>query len=144
MRKHSIRLLTGGAVCVAALATVTVGCSSGNHDAAPTSSTTAQHAGNGKPPGPNAIEVSPGGVTTLVNVPAESTEEQYAQSCRAAKEWMESQGGDLHGHVESLLKDVQASTVASPVTFNSVWTKLSEAQQSAVIVAVRAAADGGC
>lgn len=144
MRKNSFRLRSGAAVCVVSLATVMVGCSSGNHDAATSSTATTQHAGSGKAPGPDAIEVSPGGVTTMVNVPAESTEEQYAQACAAAKEWMESQGGDLHGHVESLLKDVQASTVASPVTFNSTWGKLSTAQQSAVIVAVRAASDGGC
>lgn len=144
MRKNSFGRYSSIAVCVIALASATVGCSSESHDTAPSSTTTTQHAGSGKAPGPDAIEISPGGVTTMVNVPAESTEEQYAQACRAAKEWMESQGGDPHGQIEPLLKNVQASTVPSPVTFNSVWTKLSTAQQSAVIVAVRAASDGGC
>ena len=40
----------------------------GNHDAALSSTATTQHAGNGKPPGPDAIEVSRR-VTTMVNVP---------------------------------------------------------------------------
>jgi len=144
MRKNSFGRYSSIAVGVMALAVTTVGCSSGSHDTAPTSTTTTQHAGSGNAPGPDAIEVSPGGVTTMVNVPAESTEEQYAQACRAAREWMDSQGGDPHSQIEPLLKNVQASTVSSPVTFNSVWPKLSTAQQSAVIVAVRAAGDGGC
>jgi len=145
MRNNSFRLQSGVAVCAAALASMMVGCSSsGTHDSAPTPSAGAHHNGSGKAPGPQAIEVSPGGVTTGVNVPAESTEEQYAQACRAAKEWMESQGGDIHAQVEPLLKDVQASTQDGPVTFNSTWDKLSTAQQAAVIVAVKAATDGGC
>lgn len=144
MRKNSFGRYSSIAACVVALGVTTVGCSSGSHDAAPTPTATTQHAGSGKAPGPNAIEISPAGVTTMINVPAESTEEQYAQACRAAREWMDSQGGDPHGQIEPLLKNVQASTVSSPVTFNSVWPKLSTAQQSAVIVAVRAASDGGC
>ena len=34
--------------------------------------------------------VSAGGVTTRLDIPAESTEEQYAQACLAAKDWMDS------------------------------------------------------
>ncbi len=142
MHKNSYRT----AICVTAIITTMVGCSSshGGHDAAPTPSQGTQHAGNGKPPGPQAIEVSPGGVTTMVNVPAESTEEQYAQACRAAKVWMESQGGDPHSQVEPFLKKLQSSNETGPATFNTTWVKLSNAQQAAVIVAVRAATDGGC
>ncbi len=56
------------------------------------------------------IGVSPDGVTTRVDVPAESTEEQYAQACMAAKKWMESKGGDPTTLVEAMLKEVQTST----------------------------------
>ena len=145
MHKNSYRFKSVTAISVAAVITTMVGCSShGGHDASPSPSQGTQHTGNGKPPGPQEIEVSPGGVTTGVNVPAESTEDQYAQACRAAKEWMESQGGDPHSQVEPFLKNLQTSTETGPATFNSSWAKLSTAQQAAVIVAVRAAGDGGC
>ena len=88
--------------------------------------------------------MSPDGVTTRVDVPAESTEEQYAQACMAAKKWMEAKGGDPTTLVEATLKEVQASTEPAPTTFNSTWAQLSTAQQAAVIVAVRAASEGGC
>jgi len=88
--------------------------------------------------------MSPDGVTTRVDVPAESTEEQYAQACRAAKEWMDSQGGDRNQLVEPFLKQLQASAESGPATFNSTWAQLSAAQQAAVIVAVQAGADGAC
>jgi hypothetical protein len=88
--------------------------------------------------------MSPGGVTTKINEPAQSTEEQYAQSCLAAKELMTSKGGDLHDHVEPLLKDVHGSKEPSPITFKKTWAELNTAQQAAVIIAVRAAADDGC
>jgi Putative lipoprotein LpqV len=90
------------------------------------------------------IGVSPDGVTTRVDVPAESTEEQYAQACMAAKRWMESRGGDATTLVEAMLKEVQTSTEPGPTTFDSTWAQLSTAQQAAVIVAVRAASQGGC
>ena len=91
-----------------------------------------------------AIGISPGGVTTRVDEPAQSTEEQYAQACMAAKEWMDAQGGDPDTLVEPYLKEVQASTETGRATFQRTWPELSGAEQSAVIIAVRAAADGGC
>ena len=54
--------------------------------------------------GTGAIGVSPGGVTTKIDVPAQSTEEQYAQACLAAKDWMGSKGGDPHTLVEPYLR----------------------------------------
>jgi hypothetical protein len=90
------------------------------------------------------IGVSPDGVTTRVDVPAESTEEQYAQACMAVKQWMESRGGDPTTLVEAMLKEAQSSAEPGPATFNSTWAQLSTAQQAAVIVAVRAASQGGC
>jgi hypothetical protein len=83
-------------------------------------------------------------VTTRIDVPAQSTEEQYAQACLAAKEWMTVRGGDPHTMVEPYLKELQGSTANSPATFRKTWVELSDAQQAAVIIAVQAAADGGC
>lgn len=57
---------------------------------------------------------------------------------------MESRGGDPTTLVEAMLKDLQASTEPGPTTFNSTWAQLSTAQQAAVIIAVRAASQGGC
>lgn len=91
-----------------------------------------------------AIGISPGGVTTRVDEPAQSTEEQYAQACMVAKEWMDARGGDPAALVEPYLKQVQASTDAGRAAFQQTWPELTRAQQSAVIIAVQAAADGGC
>ena len=90
------------------------------------------------------VGLSPGGVTTRIEVPAQSTEEQYAQACVSAKEWMAAKGGDPQAMVEPFLKELQASSTSDAATFNETWAELSEAQQSAVIIAVQAAADGGC
>jgi hypothetical protein len=57
---------------------------------------------------------------------------------------MTAKGGDPHDMVEPLLKELQGSKNASPMTFAKTWAELSTAQQAAVIIAVRAAADGGC
>lgn len=92
----------------------------------------------------DAVGMSPGGVTTRVDVPAQSTEEQYGQSCLASKAWMDAKGGDPKELVEPLLKELQTSGESGPATFNQTWADLSSAQQAAVIIAVRAAADGGC
>jgi hypothetical protein len=88
--------------------------------------------------------MSPEGVTTRIDVPAQSTEEQYAQACLTAKEWMTAQGGDPHALVAPYLKELQASTASGTATFKKTWVELSDAQQAAVIIAVQAAADGGC
>lgn len=137
------RLLAGAALLTAATVTVT-GCSSGG-GSKPTAVASApgaeQPAGDS---GTGAIALSPGGVTTKIDVPAQSTEEQYAQACLAAKEWMGSKGGDPHSLVEPFLKELQASPDSGPATFRKTWTELDDPQRAAVIIAVRAAADGGC
>lgn len=143
--RHRIRF--GGAVAAAA-AILLSGCSTGTKEkaaetassAAPAPSSEQQAAAPGGPP----IGVSPGGVTTRIDEPAQSTEEQYAQACLAAKDWLSARGGDPHDHVEPLLKEVQASKDSGAVTFRKTWAELSTAQQAAVIIAVNAAADGGC
>lgn len=137
-----------GVAAVSAMAVFT-GCSTGGVDgngAHKASEAAAQPSAgqSAAPSGNQAVGLSPEGVTTRIDEPAQSTEEQYAQSCLAAKDWITAKGGDPHSHVEPLLKDVQGSTESSPVTFRKTWSELSAPQQAAVIIAVNAAADGGC
>lgn len=147
MRRYRCRSLSAAALVVAIATATLMACSPGGGGhatsqapAPPISPGQSVEAGTPSEP----IGVSPDGVTTRVDVPAESTEEQYAQACMAAKTWMESKGGDPTTLVEATLKEVQTSTEQGPTTFGSTWTKLSTAQQAAVIVAVRAASQGGC
>ena len=147
MRRYRCRSLSASAVVVTTATAALMACSAGGGGHA-TSQPPAppispgQSIEAGAPPEP--IGVSPDGVTTRVDVPAESTEEQYAQACMAAKKWMESQGGDPTTLVDAMLKEVQTSIQPGPTTFDSTWAQLSTAQQAAVIVAVRAASQGGC
>ena len=95
-------------------------------------------------PGSGPIGVSADGVTTRVNVPAQSTEEQYAQACLTAKDWMSGKGGDPQTLVEPYLKEIQTSSEAGRATFGKTWPELTDAQRAGVIIAVNAAAAGGC
>jgi hypothetical protein len=83
-------------------------------------------------------------VTTRVNAPAQSTEEEYFQACHAAKTWMQDRRGDPSGLVEAYLAAVQAPRAAGAGTWNVTWAGLSPARQAAVIVAARAAAADEC
>jgi hypothetical protein len=146
--RHRVQL---GATLVGGAAVLLTGCASGAEKvdkAEVTPGKAEQGAPSAQPPAaaPDnaAIGVSPGGVTTRVDEPAQSTEEQYAQSCLATKAWMDAKGGDPQELIEPYLKDLQASKDAGPSTFNKTWADLRPAQQSAVIIAVQAAADGGC
>ena len=140
--RYRVRL--SAALLVAAVATVVTGCSAGGGSGAnspvPTPSAAQPNGASGEQP----VGMSPDGVTTRIDVPAQSTEEQYAQACRAAKEWMTAKSGDPHTIVEPYLKELQTSTASGPATFKKTWAELSDAQRAAVIVAVQAAADGGC
>ena len=136
-------------LAVAALAAVVTGCSSGSPGSGPASSspvaaspTTTSLQTHTAAPG--ALGVSPGGVTTAVGTPAESTEDEYFQACHAAKEWMTAKGGAQKTQFEPYLADLQKSDAAGPGTFGSPWSKLTPARQSAVIVAAEAAADDLC
>lgn len=93
---------------------------------------------------PGDVGVSPDGVTTAVGAPAESTEDDYFQACRAATTWMDQQGGEPSAQFEPYLEAVQSTGSAGPGTFGRPWSELSPGQQSAVIVAVQAAVDGLC
>ena len=144
MLSRRYRLQFSAALLVSAAAIVVTGCSAeGGSDI----NSAAQVPAAEQPNGASAeqpIGMSPSGVTTRINVPAQSTEEQYAQACMATKEWMTAKGGDPQSMVEPFLKELQSSTSTGPATFNTAWAELSTAQQAAVIIAVQAAADGGC
>jgi hypothetical protein len=110
--------------------------SSTSETSPPTTPTSAAAAGPAK--------VSPGGVTTAVDAPAESTEEGYFQACNAAKMWIDQRGGDRRAQIEPYLATLQRSDSAGPGTFRSPWSQLTPGRQAGVIVAVQAAADGLC
>lgn len=133
-----------GAVIVGSTALLLTGCSKGGGEKAETAPSAAPSASQQPASGDGPIGISAGGVTTRIDEPAQSTEEQYGQSCLATKAWMDSKGGDPHTLVEPYLKDLQSAKDPSPATFNKTWAELSNAQQAAVIIAVKAAADGGC
>lgn len=122
-------------------------CGQGARSGTATSSSarppTAAHAPSSAPPG--VIGLSPAGVTTRVDVPAESTEEEYYQACHAAKVWMDARpkaGGQTL--LEPYLAMVQASPSGTPGSWNARWAELTPARQAAVIIAARAAAGDEC
>lgn len=136
------RLLAATALCgIAAFTAPACSTDRGEAPAAapgPSAEEAAAQTGNGP------IGLSPDGVTTRIEIPAQSTEEQYAQACLSAKDWMTARGGDPDTLVEPYLKEVQASTESGRPTFGKTWSQLSDPERAAVIIAVRAAADGGC
>lgn len=141
------RALFGATAVSAVAATLLTGCSAGGGNTAskaPSAAPSASAAAPEAPSGGGPIGVSAAGVTTRIDEPAQSTEEQYGQSCLGAKDWMAAKGGDPHDLVEPLLHEMQSAKDPSAVTFRKTWAELSTAQQAAVIIAVRAAADGGC
>ena len=138
------------AIATIAAVGVVAGCSSGT-DSPPESSspsapsTSAEATGTETPTAaPGSVAVSPGGVTTAVGAPAESTEEEYSKACASAKEWMDKQGGDPKSQIEPYLGMLQSTDSAGPGTYNTPWSQLPPARQAAVIVAVQAAADALC
>jgi hypothetical protein len=143
MRRYLRRVV----VLVALLTLTIVGCSSNEQKPSPSTQTTATSELPplpAEPAQPGAVGVSPGGVTTRVDVPADATESQYGQACHAAKVWMDSQGADPKTLVEPYLKMVQAPDFTGPGNFNTPWATLTPGQQAGVIVAVTAAANGEC
>lgn len=132
-------------------ATLTIaGCSSGTGSepasSAPATTVTfgASETSTTPTAAPGEVGVSPGGVTTAVGSPAESTEEEYSQACIAARTWMQQQGGDPKSQIEPYLGMLQSTDSAGPGTYGTPWSQLSPARQAAVIVAVQAAGDALC
>ncbi len=130
------------AACVVGAAMAVAGCSHGAHTGAPASS--ARQSGNpdGAPAG--SVGLSPAGVTTRVDVPADSTEEEYYQACHAAQEWMDAQPKTGASLFEPYLSMIQTSPSGTAGSWNAPWKKLTPARQAAVIVAARAAANNEC
>jgi Putative lipoprotein LpqV len=94
---------------------------------------------------PGVVAVSPAGVTTRINVPARSTEEEYFQACHAATTWMQGHPGVREVLVEKYLAAVQApGTPVGAGTWNIAWAALPLSRQAAVIVAATAAANDEC
>ncbi|WP_420847839.1 lipoprotein LpqV [Mycobacterium riyadhense] len=93
---------------------------------------------------PGAIGVSPAGVTTRVDVPADSTEEEYFQACHAARVWMAAQSSTRESLIERYLAMVQASPSGVAGSWHIRWADLTPPRQSAVIVAAVAAANNEC
>jgi Putative lipoprotein LpqV len=132
------------ALLTALLALAIAGCSS-NEQKPSTTSTSEPPPLPAEPAQPGAIGVSPGGVTTRVDVPSDATESQYGQACHAAKVWMDEQHAeDLKTLVEPYLKMVQAPGFTGPGNFNTPWADLTPAQQAGVILAISGAANGEC
>jgi hypothetical protein len=132
------------AAVAALLALAIAGCSS-NEQQPPSTSTSELPPLPAEPAQPGAIGVSPGGVTTRVDVPSDATESQYGQACHAAKVWMDGQhADDPKTLVEPYLKMVQAPDFTGPGNFNTPWANLTPAQQAGVIIAINGAANGEC
>lgn len=93
---------------------------------------------------PGVIGLSPAGVTTKVDVPAESTEEEYYQACHAAKVWMDGHPKTGESLFEPYLAMIQTSPTSTAGTWNARWADLTPARQAAVITAARAAANDEC
>ncbi len=127
-----------------AAALTLAGCSAGGPKAPPASVTPSGTAKLAAPAPPGVISTSPAGVTTKIEVPAHSTEEEYFQACHAATVWMQGHPGDKQTLPERYLAAVQAPGVAGPGTWNIAWAALPLPRQAGVIVAARAAADNEC
>jgi hypothetical protein len=124
-----------------------VGCSHDAGSGKPTSSSVPPRSSAAAAPAaapPGAIGLSPAGVTTRVDVPANSTEEEYFQACHAAKLWMEAQPKTGGPAFEPYLAMVQASPSGTAGSWNVRWADLTLARQAAVITAAQAAANEEC
>lgn len=141
-RGPQCRLLWGPLVVAVSLSVVT-GCSPGGAGGKGTSSS-AQSPSAASSLAPGVVGVSPAGVTTRVDVPAESTEEEYFQACHAAKVWMDAQPATGEAAIEPYLAMVQASQAGVAGSWNTRWAELTQARQAAVIVAAVAAANNQC
>lgn len=133
--------------CAAATLVSLTGCSDSDRIGKAPSSAATQAAPSPVPPTtlpPGAVGVSSTGVTTRVDAPADSTEEEYFQACHAAKLWMDVQRTSGESLIESYLAVIQASQSGTPGSWNIRWVDLTPARQAAVITAARAAADAQC
>ncbi|MGO4446252.1 lipoprotein LpqV [Mycobacterium sp. 2YAF39] len=148
MRRHSRRV--AATVTLGIFGLFIAGCSSGSEQGPATSTSqatgTSETVETSETPtaAPGSVEVSPGGVTTAIGAPADSTEDEYFKACESARAWMKQQGGDSKSQLEPYLRNVQSTDAPSPGTFGTPWSQLPPKRQAAVIVAAQAAADELC
>jgi hypothetical protein len=141
------RPLLWTATVLAAVVSAAAGCSADTHKPTSTSVTSSGAPSTravAAPAPPSGAALSPAGVTTKIDVPARSTEEEYFQACHAATTWMQGRPGDRQALIEAYLAAVQAPGVGGAGTWNTPWAALPLARQAAVIVAAKAAADNEC
>jgi hypothetical protein len=136
--------LTWGTVAVLAAASAMTGCSAAGTKAPTASTTPSSTVATAAAAAPGVVAISPAGVTTKINVPSYSTEEEYFQACHAAKTWMQGHPGVRTALVESYLAAVQTPGVVGAGTWNIAWTALPLPRQAGVIVAAKAAANDEC
>ena len=146
MRWCGHRPLLWGAVVVATGLLAVTGCSPGapNGKIAPSSARPSGIPSGPTSAPPDAIGLSPTGVTTRVDVPADSTEEEYYLACHAAKVWMDAQPKTGQSLFEPYLAMVQASQSGTAGSWNIRWAELTLARQAALITAAHAAANDEC
>ena len=133
-----------GTAAVLAAASVLTGCSATDTLAPTVSTSPSSTVTTAAATAPAVVAISPAGVTTKINVPSYSTEEEYFQACHAAKTWMQGHPGDRTALVESYLAAVQKPGVAGAGTWNIAWAALPLPRQAGVIVAANAAANDEC
>lgn len=144
MRWNTRQPLRWGFLVVAAGLSAATACSHGaHHEAASSAAKAASSAAQAAAP-PGVVGISPSGVTTKVDVPANSSESEYYQACHAAKTWMSAQPQTGKSLLEPYLAMVQASPQGSAGSWNSRWADLTPARQAAVITAAQAAANNEC
>jgi hypothetical protein len=133
-----------GTVAVLAAASVMTGCSATGTRGPAVSTSPSSAVTTAAATAPGVVATSPAGVTTKINVPSYSTEEEYFQACHAAKTWMQGHPGDRAALVESYLAAVQTPGVVGAGTWNIAWAALPLPRQAGVIVAANAAANDEC
>jgi hypothetical protein len=133
-----------GTVALLAAASAMTGCSAPGPKAPTESRTPSSGVTTAAAAGPGVVAISPAGVTTKINVPSYSTEEEYFQACHAAKTWMLGHPGDRAGLVERYLAAVQTPGIVGAGTWNIAWAALPLPRQAGVIVAAKAAANDEC
>jgi Putative lipoprotein LpqV len=133
-----------GTVAVLAAASVMTGCSATGTRGPTVSTSPSSAVTTAAATAPGAVATSPAGVTTKINVPSYSTEEEYFQACHAAKTWMQGHPGDRAALVESYLAAVQTPGIVGAGTWNIAWAALPLPRQAGVIVAANAAANDEC
>lgn len=141
---HPLAHLASGVIALAGTVPAMAGCAPADTKVPPATVAPSVSTRAAAPARPGVVALSPAGVTTKIDVPAHSTEEEYFQACHAAKVWMTSHPSDRDAQVESYLAAVQKPGVAGPGTWNTAWAALSLPRQAGVIVAAKAAANDEC